>query len=98
MEQNADGAKRREQSFRRQVSRRSRWLKSRRWRASSSGNPSLNTRGFNVAVFKTLDGWVARFIDRSTGQTIWSRRPYATEEAAKLAAFDAIERYKDRCD
>jgi hypothetical protein len=95
MEQDLAGARKREQDFKQRASRRSRWL-DRRWRESRNGNSFLNTQdGFNVVVFEKGEGWGARFVDKRTGRTRFSRRPYASEAEAKLAAFDEIARCKD---
>jgi hypothetical protein len=91
------GAREREARVRKRSSRRARWLQRRRWRTSRNGHPFINTKdGLNVAVFKKGQGWGARLVDRRTGYINASNKSYASEAAAKLAAFDAIERYPDR--
>jgi hypothetical protein len=61
------------------------------------GHPFINTKdGLNVAVFRKGQGWGARLVDRRTGYINASNKSYASEAAAKLAAFDAIERYRER--
>lgn len=90
MEEDLDGAKRREATFKTGRSRRSRWL-ARKWRTSASGNDFLNTPdGFNVVVFPRGGVWGARVEHRESGYARSSRRPYPTSDAAKLAAFDAM--------
>ena len=51
----------------------------------------MNTDGMNISVFRKSSGtWGARIIDRSTRREKSSRRIHLTENAAKLAAFDAM--------
>jgi hypothetical protein len=91
MEQDLVGARRREASFK---SRRANWLR-RHWRVSANGNEFLNTAdGFNVVVFQKGALWHARFLDKATGYTRFSERHYVSPSAVKLAAFDAIIKYK----
>jgi hypothetical protein len=97
MEGDMTAAREREKRARRRTSKRIRWLK--RWRTSLKGNPYVNTDdGLNVAVFRQDDQqrWGARLVDRRTGYIIASSKAYVSEEAAKLAAFDAVERYRER--
>ncbi len=55
------------------------------------GNAYLNTDGFNITVFqRTPTLWGARIEDRATSRSVSSKRPHKTEDAAKLAAFDAM--------
>jgi hypothetical protein len=81
-------------SFKQRLSRRENWLL-RTWRISHSGNEFINTHdGFNVVVFQNGETWDARFLHKRTGYSRFSQRPYASADAAKLAAFDAITYYK----
>jgi len=90
MEEDLVGARRREAGFRSDRARRSRWL-SRTWRVSAAGNDFLNTNdGFNVVVFRRGAIWSARVEHRESGYSRSSKRRYATADAAKLAAFDAM--------
>jgi hypothetical protein len=96
MEGDSTGAREREARVRKRSSRRDRWLQ-RRWRTSRNGNPFINTKdGLNVVVFRKGQDWGARLVDRHTGYIAASNKSYASEAAAKLAAFDAIERYRER--
>jgi hypothetical protein len=98
MEQNIVGAREREASFKRRLSRRASWLR-RRWRISHNGNEFINTQdGFNVVVFHSGESWSARFLYKPTGFVRFSQRPYGSADAAKLAAFDAMMHYKTRCE
>ena len=96
MEQDLVGARQRETNFKQRLSRRVNWLR-REWRISYSGNEFINTHdGFNVVVFQNGETWGARFLDKRSGFSRSSRRPYASADAAKLAAFDAITDYKTK--
>ena len=48
------------------------------------------THGVNVVVYRRGGIWRARVEHRDSGLARSSRRPYATANAAKLAAFDAM--------
>ena len=50
MEENYEGARRREGVFRSAAGRWRKWL-SRKWQTSGKGNPYLNVDGYNVVVF-----------------------------------------------
>ena|SRR5215471_6093816 len=96
MEQDLIGARLRETSFKQRLSRRMNWLRCR-WRVPYSGNEFINTHdGFNVVVFQDGETWGARFLHKRSGYVQFSQRPYASADAAKLAAFDAITDYKIR--
>jgi hypothetical protein len=80
----------REKALRSAASRKKRWL-SRTWKVSARGSSYINTDGFNVAVYSVGKGlWGGRIEERATGRSVASRRRYATEDAAKLAAFDGM--------
>jgi len=90
MGEDYEAPRRRERALRNAARRRSRWL-SRRWKISAKGIAYLNTDGLNITVFqKTPILWGAQIEDRVTGQSVTSKRRYTTEDAAKLAAFDAM--------
>jgi hypothetical protein len=89
-----EGAQRREADLRNAAQRRLRWL-SRKWKESAKGNAYLNTDGFNVVIYPRRDprlgrAWTFRIADRETERSIPSKRVFATEDRAKLAAFDAL--------
>ena len=82
--------RKREQGLRNAAQRKRRWL-DRSWKISSRGNPYLNTDGMNIVVYKMNDNmWGARIKDRTSSESIIFRRKYTSEDAAKLAAFDAM--------
>ena len=100
MEEDYEGARRRESALRASTGRKRRWLE-RRWRKSSRGNPYINADGYNVVVYPkrspgNLQSWGFRVSNTLTGDAVLSRKPYPTEDAAKLRAFDAIVWTKDR--
>jgi len=97
MEQDLEGARRREDEFKLTLTRRKRWL-SRRWNVSAAGNEYLNTDGFNVVVYPQGNHWGARVEHRDSGHRRVSKRPYDSEEAAKLAALAVILDMKRRAE
>ena len=52
----------------------------------------LNVDGLNIVIYEVSGGWGGRITERNGAKptVIWSRRVYATREAAKLAAFDTM--------
>ena len=100
MEGDYEGARQREQVLRNAASRKSRWL-GRKWKISSKGNPYINSDGYNVVVYPNGRGttnasWGFRVRHRETGESLQSRKPYSSEDAAKLRSFDAIVWMKER--
>jgi hypothetical protein len=100
MEEDYEGARRREAVLRGAAGRKRRWL-TRKWRASGQGNPYINADGYNVVVFPiraagNLRRWGFRVTNRVTDDFLQSRKRYPTEDAAKLRAFDAIIWMKER--
>jgi len=86
MEQDLAAARRRETNLKSRLSRRARWLL-RDWRTSQAGNDYINSEGFNVVVYRRNEHWAARVEHRSTGRQRVSSLPYASADAAKLAAL-----------
>jgi hypothetical protein len=99
LEQDYEGARQREASFKNSQARKKNWL-TRKWRASPSGNSYINVDGYNVVVFPDHrprpQSWSFRVTNRRTGRPGQSRKPYPSEEAAKLRAFDALMWMKDK--
>lgn len=89
MEQDYEAAKRRERGVRNAARRRIKWL-NRRWRTSAKGNAYINADGFNVVVYRLGATWSGRITNRETGHGVRLRRPCATLDEAKLAAFDGM--------
>jgi hypothetical protein len=86
----------REKTLRSAAGRKKRWL-TRRWMISALGNSYINTDGFNITIFRRDNGaWGGRIEERQTGRSITAKRQYATEDAAKLAAFDGMVFLKAR--
>jgi hypothetical protein len=100
MEENYEAAHRRELAVRSAASRKRRWL-SRIWRVSSKGNSYINVDGYNIVAFPHVSGghqqtWGFRVTNRKTDDSLQSRRPYISEDAARLRAFDAMIWMKER--
>ena len=90
MEEDYVRPKRRENELRNAAGRKRRWL-ARKWRISAKGNAYLNVDGINITVFQKRDGtWGGRLQNRMSGRKVDSQRIYASEDEAKLAAFDAM--------
>ena len=99
LEQDYEGAKQRETNFKNSQARKKNWL-TRKWRASSVGNSYINVDGYNVVVYPDRkpdpQSWSFRVTNRKTGRPGQSRKPYPSEDAAKLRAFDALMWMKDQ--
>jgi len=96
MEGDYVGPRLREKQLKNRETRRKRWL-SRTWSVSRSGNDYLKTDNFHIVVFPKLNGtWGARVTDNWTGDSRSSKRIYHTEAEAKLSAFEAMLRMKER--
>ena len=94
MEQDAESAKRREATVRNRSKRREKWLL-RKWRPSRNGNPTLRVSGCFVTVFRKGQRWGWLIYRRADGQKWFSPDSpelYATEEAAKRATFEELEK------
>jgi hypothetical protein len=89
MEEDAAAAEARDVIMRNAAGRKARWL-SRKWKTSAAGNSYLNAYGYNVVVFSKGAVWGFKVTNRTTDYGISSKKPYPTEDAAKLRAFDAI--------
>ncbi|MDF3068534.1 MAG: hypothetical protein K0R38_4135, partial [Polyangiaceae bacterium] len=80
------GASKREKSAVNVAKRRAKWL-TRKWRVSGSGNPFLNTDGYNVVVFRRkgaapLFGY--RIVRRDEKEAAaWSPKDLPNEDLAK---------------
>ena len=86
MENDYEGARRREAKFRNRAARKAKWL-GRKWRWSAKGNHYINADGHNLVVFpnKFRPGWWKFTIDGK-----FSAASYKDADAAKLALFDAF--------
>jgi hypothetical protein len=89
MEQDLGGARARDQSMRSRGAKRTRWL-TRRWRVSSKGNEWIEAEGYRVTIFPSGSRWRSAVVAAEGSYKHFSRRTYATENEAKLAAFDLI--------
>jgi len=89
MEQDYEGARKRETLLKNGTARRKRWL-SREWRTSAKGNDFLNADGYNVAVFRQGAGWSYSVKNKKTQYTLFPKRPFTSSDTAKLAGFDTM--------
>jgi hypothetical protein len=90
MEQNVARAKQREASLRKASSRRKRWPSLKAWRLSRSGNPTISKDGYRVSIFPKGSTWSGVIVNELTGAKTFAKKQYATELAAKLAAFSGV--------
>jgi hypothetical protein len=95
MELEPGAAVERERAFKNRALRRRNWTR-RQWRTSRKGNPFIRVNGFVISVFPQRGGWGGVITDNFTGQTLFAKRIYVHENAAKLAAFDAMELWMKR--
>jgi hypothetical protein len=95
MEQDHARAQDRDAAMRARAKRKDKWL-DRKWRTSTAGNAYLNDGGYNVVVFQRGEVWGFRVLNRETDDELIARKPYLTEDAAMLRAFDAIEWMRSR--
>ena len=79
-------AQERERQAKSKASRRTRWMQAQ-WRESARGNSYINRKGYNIVVYGSSGRWAYRIQDRQTEQT-WSEPGFASEDDAKLAAFE----------
>jgi len=96
MEDDYIGPRQRESKLANRVSRRRRW-RTRNWRESGKGNHFLNVEGCNVVIYPdklNATRWRFRVRDEFD-ETTFSDRSSATQDEAKLAAFDWLAEYLD---
>lgn len=93
MEQDPNAATLRELQYRSYYQRRNNWLTRDGWRISSKGNHYINVEHCNVVVWKEKKGWIFQVKHRATEVTWRADAPLATQEEAKLAAFDKLPRH-----
>lgn len=83
--------KERERELRNRSTRRAKWL-TRKWKVSRKGHPWIKAGDYHIVVCaEGRAGQYRLFINEKRGQ-----RLYPSESAAKLAAFDAVEKMKER--
>ena len=86
MEEDYTAAQERDREARSMADRRARWKKAR-WEKSFRGNPYINRNGFNIVVYTSSSRWEYRIEERQ-GERSWSKSGFASEDDAKLAAFE----------
>ena len=89
LEENYDRAHAREKVLRNEAIRRKNWVK-RKWRTSLKGNSFIISDGFAITVFQKGDYWSASIKDKAFDKVHYTKKPYSSENAAKLAAFDSM--------
>ena len=93
MSSDYEGAERRERLAKNASRRRAQWLQ-RNWKTSAKGNTYLKTDGFIITIFQDGSAWKACVADSVSDRKRFSYRTFGTEDRAKLAAFDAMVRFK----
>ena len=86
MEEDYRAAQEREKQAKSIADRRTRWMNAQ-WKESQQGNSYINRNGFNVVLYRSSDRWAYRIKERQAERS-WSKSGFATEDAAKLAAFN----------
>ena len=86
MEEDYTAPEEREKRARSIADRRTRWMNAK-WRTSSKGNSYINRNGFNIVVIRSFGRW-RYWIKESEGERSWSKSGFASEDRAKLAAFE----------
>ena len=86
MEEDYTAAQERERQAKSKVNRRTRWMQAQ-WKESARGNRYINRNGFNVVLYRRSGRWAYRIEEREAGQS-WSESGFASEDDAKLAAFE----------
>jgi hypothetical protein len=94
MEQDLVGARKRETDFKRSLTKRRRWVSSGGWRVSTKGNNYINTDGFNIVTYPNGRGWGARIKHRWETRMPTQNVRGPTEEAARLAAWEMLQKMK----
>ncbi len=89
LEQDYIRPRERESRLKNAARRRKAWSE-RTWNISAKGNSYLNTDGFNITVFYGHNSWHLIVRNRETDKAQKGSKGYPTEEAAKMAAFDAL--------
>ena len=86
MEEDYMAAQERERQAKSKTNRRRNWLQAK-WNESAKGNHYINRNGFNIVVYQRSGRWAYRIEERQTEQS-WSELGFASEDDAKLAAFE----------
>ena len=99
MEDDYQAPRRREAPLRSRAARRAKWLKLK-WRRSARGNDFIKVDGYRVTVFPITragkTGWGGIIVDEANDKTTRARKVHPSPDAAKLAAFDTIEIFRNR--
>ena len=88
MEDDYFAAQKRERRAKSIPGRRAKWMNAE-WKLTSNGNPRINRNGFIIVVSQSYDRW-RYWIKEREGERERSQTGFASEEAAKLAAFECF--------
>lgn len=96
MENDIEGARKREVRYRNKAKRRDNWL-SRRWQSTHKpGGQYLRTDGHSVSVYPNSGHWSATITHRASGYKRHSERRYKTADEAKLAVFEVLMNWLEK--
>ncbi|MGD9713049.1 MAG: hypothetical protein AB7V46_13400 [Thermomicrobiales bacterium] len=90
MEEDLEGAQRRERSMKSAARRRKAWPTRKAWKLSQNGNFHIYESGYHVTIFRKGDGWGGVISNDAQGIKKFARQTYADSKLAMLAAFDSI--------
>jgi hypothetical protein len=91
MEQNLEGARRRDRTMASRAQKRARWVK-RQWRVSAKGNEWIRADGYRAVVYRKGIKWAMTVASEDDRFVHHGRRTFGTVNEVKLAAFDFISR------
>jgi hypothetical protein len=93
MEGNVQAAEEREKPLKNRAIRRHNFPRLKRWKVSRKGNEFIRAGRWVVTIYSNDKHWSVAIIDRwEEREPIYSKLPYFSSSAAKLAAFDRLER------
>lgn len=96
MEEDHEGAKRREAGLRSAARRRRAWPDLVAWKLTEKGNWTIRKYGYRVTVFRKAEKWSAVVNHAVTGYKRFALKLYDSLYAAKLAAFDALTFHRNQ--
>jgi hypothetical protein len=89
MEENLQGAKRRDDFMKSRATKRKRWL-NRNWKTSARGNEYIKTDGYVITIFFRNGSWNALIKSEDGTYRRWSQKTYTTPDQIKIASFDFL--------
>ena len=93
MEEDYTAAKEREKRAQSRTLRLKTWMNGK-WRISAKGNSFINRNGFVIVVSFMYGRW-GYWIKEREGEQSWSKSGFASEEKAKLAAFERFDELRN---